>query len=66
MLTEYDLERRADVATTLLWDRRTTSWLKTIITGDEIWCIYNEIKRCTCIKELDLHYSPKVASAKTR
>uniref|UniRef100_A0A183GMM0 Secreted protein n=1 Tax=Heligmosomoides polygyrus TaxID=6339 RepID=A0A183GMM0_HELPZ len=33
-----DRQRRVEVATQLLSFKRTCSWLKSIITGDEKWC----------------------------
>ncbi|VDP05439.1 unnamed protein product [Heligmosomoides polygyrus] len=44
-LTERDRQRRAEVATQLLSHKRTDSWLKPIITGDEKWCLVVNIKR---------------------
>lgn len=44
-LTERDRQRRAQVATELLSYRRTNNWLTSIITGDEKWCLYVNIKR---------------------
>lgn len=44
-LTDFDRKRRLDAATTLLSFRRTNNWLKSIVTGDEKWCLYVNMKR---------------------
>lgn len=44
-LTDFDRQRRADAATSLLSYRRTLNWLDSILTGDEKWCLYVNIKR---------------------
>lgn len=44
-LSERDRQRRAEVATFLLSYRRTENWLNSIVTGDEKWCLYVNIKR---------------------
>ena len=45
-LTPYDRQRRSDASTTLLSYRRTSAWLKSIVTGDEKWCLFfNERRR---------------------
>ena len=44
-LSDWDKERRAEAATFLLSYRRTHNWLKSIVTGDEKWCLYVNIKR---------------------
>lgn len=44
-LTDWDRHRRADAAASLLSYRRTTAWLDTIVTGDEKWVLYVNIKR---------------------
>lgn len=44
-LTERNREQRAEAATSLLSYSQTTNWLSSIITGDEKWCLYINIKR---------------------
>ena len=44
-LTDFDHQRRAEVATALLSYRRTDNWLDSITTADEKWCLYVNIKR---------------------
>ncbi|VDP06796.1 unnamed protein product [Heligmosomoides polygyrus] len=43
-LTERDRQRRAEVAIQLLY-KRTDSWVKSPITGDEEWCLCVNLKR---------------------
>lgn len=38
-------QRRVDAAVSLLSYSRRTHWLDTIVTGDEKWCLYTNIKR---------------------
>ena len=44
-LTDFDRQRRAEVATALLSYRRTDNWLDSIVTCDEKWCLHVNIKR---------------------
>lgn len=44
-LSEENKQRRAEAATSLLSYRRTNDWLNSIITGDEKWCLYVNVKR---------------------
>lgn len=44
-LSDFDRQRRAEAATSLLSFRRTTGWLDSIVTGDEKWVLYVNEKR---------------------
>lgn len=44
-LSARDRERRAEAASSLLSFRRRRDWLKSIVTGDEKWCLYVNVKR---------------------
>lgn len=44
-LSENDRHRRAEAAASLLSYRRTDAWLDSIVTGDEKWCLYVNVKR---------------------
>lgn len=44
-LSANDRARRAEAATSLLSYRRTDAWLDSIVTGDEKWCLYVNVKR---------------------
>ena len=44
-LTDFDRQRRVEVATSLLSYRRTDNWLDLIITGDKKWFLYVNMKR---------------------
>lgn len=44
-LTDLHKQRRAEIATSLLSRRSTTNWLLDIVTGDEKWVLYINIKR---------------------
>ena len=44
-LTDNQKERRCEAAMSLLSFRRRDDWLDTIVTGDEKWCLYINIKR---------------------
>lgn len=44
-LTDLHKQRRAEIATCLLSRRRSTNWLTDIVTGDEKWVLYVNIKR---------------------
>ena len=43
-LTNFDKQCWVDAATSLLSYCRTTNWLSSIVTGDEEWCLYANIK----------------------
>ena len=44
-LSERNRQRRAEAAATLLSYQSTTAWLDTIVTGNEKWCCYVNVKR---------------------
>ena len=44
-LTKNQRDRRAEACLTLLSYRRTTDWLDTILTGDETWVFYVNVRR---------------------
>ena len=45
VLSARDRERRAEAASSLLSFRRRRDWLESIVTGDEKWCMYVNVKR---------------------
>lgn len=45
LLTDCDRKRRTEVCLSLLSFSRTTAWLETILTGDEKWVLYVNVKR---------------------
>lgn len=44
-LSDYDRQRRVQAATSLLSFRRTNHWLNTVLTSDEKWVLYVNVKR---------------------
>ena len=44
-LTEYQKKKRAEVSDQLYFLHRTHNWLDYLITGDEKWCLYVNVKR---------------------
>lgn len=44
-LTDYDKDRRVDMASTLLTLHRRFDWLDNVITGDEKWVLYDNHER---------------------
>ena len=44
-LTQHDMDRRADVALSLLTLRRTHGWLDNLVTGDEKWILHSNYHR---------------------
>ncbi|EPB65447.1 transposase, partial [Ancylostoma ceylanicum] len=44
-LTQYDMDRRVDVALSLLTLKRTHAWLEHLVCGDEKWILYSNVHR---------------------
>ncbi|VDN22269.1 unnamed protein product [Cylicostephanus goldi] len=44
-LTQHDMNRRVDVALSLLTLKRSHNWLDDLITGDEKWVLYSNVQR---------------------
>lgn len=44
-LNDHDRDRRVETALSLLSRSRRTDWLDSVVTGDEKWCLYANIRR---------------------
>ena len=56
-LTDFDRQRRVTACTSLLHHHRTTDWIKSILTSDEKYVLYDNVTRRA--QWVDKHEQPK-------
>lgn len=58
-LTDFDRQRRIDTCMTLLSKKRRFDWLNKVITADEKWCLYSNVKRKRSWTDKDKNAQPQ-------